>query len=181
MFPRNLSIELVKAQMPLNKEVWTFCSFTSCERTARLKLSQTAWLILSSIYSSRPEVFLQAARPSASSWLCPPARCLPQDSFPLLRDLVGGCLISYSFLQRIKFREFPRLFLIRVCRLLFTALLCGGSPSDSWSCVPALSCSLCSLWAISNSPLNVSNASAMSLAVLVDVCIVAICNNHRTL
>ena len=63
MFPRNLSIELVKAQMPLNKEVWTFCSFTSCERTARLKLSQTAWLILSSIYSSRPEVFLQAAVP----------------------------------------------------------------------------------------------------------------------
>ena len=71
--------------------------------------------------------------------------------------------------KRSKIRGFPRFFLVGVFRFLLTALLCWGSPSDSWSCVPALSCSLSSSLAISNSPLNVSNASAMAFTVLVDV------------
>ena len=53
MFPRHLFIALGKAQGPLNKEVWTFCSFTSCERTAGLKLSQTAWLTLTFVRFSQ--------------------------------------------------------------------------------------------------------------------------------
>ena len=61
--------------------------------------------------------------------------------------------------------DLPIFFLL----LLFQRFFAGGSPSDSWYCVPALSCSLSSPWAISSSPLNVSNALLMALAVLADV------------
>ena len=52
-FPSSFFTVLVKAHRPLNKEVCTFCSFTSCERTAGLKLSHTAWFTLTLVRFSQ--------------------------------------------------------------------------------------------------------------------------------